>query len=57
MSKENFQEMTHKKLKEYILNHRTDEDAIHEAVLRLQRNGTKSSAKEFIEIAKQRLGY
>ncbi|MFQ4144621.1 DUF6887 family protein [Chlorogloeopsis sp. ULAP02] len=56
MNKPNFSAMTQQELQQYILLHRDDEDAVHEAVLRIQRQGTTVSSEEFIEIVKQRTG-
>lgn len=56
MTKPNFETMTLEELQQYILLHRDDEDAVHEAVLRIQRNGTTVSSEEFIEIVRQRTG-
>lgn len=45
--------MTQLELRQYIITHRDDKDAIHEAVLRIQKNGTKLDSsddlKRFIE--------
>ncbi|MBE9036057.1 DUF6887 family protein [aff. Roholtiella sp. LEGE 12411] len=54
MNKPNFEAMTLQELQQYILSHRDDEDAVHEAVLRIQQNGTTVSSQEFIEIVRQR---
>jgi|GEM_PF-1315894 hypothetical protein len=54
MIKPNFEAMTLQELQQYILLHRDDEDAVHEAVLRIQQNGTTVSSEEFIEIVRQR---
>ena len=56
MNKPNFSAMTQQELQGYILLHRDDEDAVHEAVLRIQQQGTTVSFEEFIEIVKQRTG-
>jgi hypothetical protein len=53
MNKPNFEAMTLQELQQYILSHRDDEDAVHEAVLRIQQNGTTVSSQEFIEIVRQ----
>ncbi|MEM6751568.1 MAG: hypothetical protein AAF630_01050 [Cyanobacteria bacterium P01_C01_bin.38] len=53
MTKPNYKAMTQQELKQYILTHRDDKDAIHEAVLRIQKNGTtidsSDNLKQFIE--------
>ena len=53
MTKPNYKAMTQQELKKYILTHRDDKDAIHEAVLRIQKNGTtidsSDNLKQFIE--------
>jgi hypothetical protein len=54
MSKPNFAAMTLPELKKYILEHRDDADAVHEAVLRIQEHGTTVDSQEFIEVVKQR---
>jgi hypothetical protein len=54
MIKPNFEAMTLQELQQYILLHRDDEDAVHEAVLRIQQNGTTVSSEEFLEIVRQR---
>jgi len=56
MNKPNFSAMTQQELQGYILLHRDDEDAVHEAVLRIQQQGTTVSFEEFIEIVKRRTG-
>ncbi|MCC5640749.1 hypothetical protein LC593_33970 [Nostoc sp. CHAB 5844] len=56
MSKPNFSQMSQQELQEYILSHRDDEDAVHEAVLRIQSQGTTVSSEEFIEIVRQKTG-
>ncbi|BAY85335.1 hypothetical protein NIES267_48350 [Calothrix parasitica NIES-267] len=53
MTKPNYKAMTQLELKQYIFTHRDDKDAIHEAVLRIQKNGTalgsSDDLKQFIE--------
>ncbi|MBW4616841.1 MAG: hypothetical protein KME21_27080 [Desmonostoc vinosum HA7617-LM4] len=56
MNKPNFSTMTLQELQQYILLHRNDDDAVHEAVLRIQQNGTTVSSEEFIEIVRRRTG-
>ncbi len=45
--------MSQQELRQYILTHRDDEDAVHEAVLRIQQHGTKLNSidelKQIIE--------
>jgi SOS response regulatory protein OraA/RecX len=55
MNKLDYKAMSSEQLRQYILEHRNDEDAIHEAVLRIQQEGTETSSDEFIEVVKQRL--
>ncbi|MBU7584181.1 MAG: hypothetical protein KAF91_14920 [Nostoc sp. TH1S01] len=54
-SKPNYKAMSPEELRKYILAHRDDDDAVHEAVLRIQQDGTTVNTDEFIEIVKQRL--
>lgn len=54
-SKPNYKAMSPEELRKYILEHRDDDDAIHEAVIRIQQDGTTVNTDEFIEIVKQRL--
>ncbi|MBD2496164.1 DUF6887 family protein [Nostoc sp. FACHB-280] len=54
-SKPNYKAMSLEELRKYILEHRDDDDAVHEAVLRIQQDGTTVNTDEFIEIVKQRL--
>ncbi|MBD2436438.1 DUF6887 family protein [Nostoc sp. FACHB-110] len=54
-SKPDYKAMSPEELRQYILEHRDDDDAVHEAVLRIQQNGTTVNTDEFIEIVKQRL--
>jgi alkyl sulfatase BDS1-like metallo-beta-lactamase superfamily hydrolase len=53
MTKPNYQEMTQQELREYILNHRDDEDAVSEAVVRVQNNGVTLNSidelRQFVE--------
>ncbi|MEO0684110.1 MAG: hypothetical protein AAFY76_03440 [Cyanobacteria bacterium J06649_11] len=50
--------MTQPELKQYILTHRDDKDAVHEAVLRIQQHGTTLNSadelKQFIEEKRRR---
>ncbi len=46
MTKPNYQSMTQIELRQYILQHREDSDAIHEAVLRIQKYGTKLNSSD-----------
>lgn len=45
----NFEQMTTKQLRAYILAHRDDEDAIHVMALRLRNGGKTSTVDEFLE--------
>lgn len=53
MTKPNYQEMTQQELREYILKHRDDEDAVSEAVVRVQKNGVTLNSidelRQFVE--------
>lgn len=51
--KPNFELMTIKDLREYILAHRDDEDAIHAMALRLRNEGKTGTVDEFLEHIKQ----
>jgi hypothetical protein len=55
MTKPNFEDMSLQELREYILEHRNDEDAVHEMVLRIRRNGKSGTVDEFIEHVKQKI--
>ncbi len=55
MSQENFQQMSPQELKAHIRANPKDQDAVHEAVVRLQQNGKEVTGKEFIQIAKKKL--
>ena len=55
MSKPNFQTMTLEALKAYVLENRTDEDAIHEMVLRSQASGKTIPIERFNEELRNRL--
>jgi hypothetical protein len=55
MTKPNFEDMSLQELREYILEHRNDEDAVHEMVLRIRRNGKTGTVDEFIEYVKQKI--
>ena len=52
--KPNFEQMTRKQLREYILVNRDDEDAIHELAVRLRSLGKTGTVDEFIEHIKQK---
>ncbi len=52
--KPNFEQMTRKQLREYILVNREDEDAIHALAVRLRSYGKTSTVDEFIEYIKQK---
>ncbi|BDA69571.1 hypothetical protein RIVM261_089980 [Rivularia sp. IAM M-261] len=53
MTKPNYQEMTQQELRDYILNHRDDADAVSEAVIRVQNNGVTLNSidelRQFVE--------
>lgn len=51
--KPNFEQMTMKDLREYILAHRDDEDAIHAMARRLRNQGKTGTVEEFLEHVKQ----
>ncbi|MDF5737827.1 hypothetical protein [Nostoc sp. S13] len=51
--KPNFEQMTMKDLREYILGHRDDEDAIHTMAIRLRNQGKTGTVEEFLEHIKQ----
>ena len=51
--KPNFEEMTIKDLRKYILAHRDDEDAIHAMAIRLRDRGKTGTVEEFLEYVKQ----
>lgn len=51
--KPNFEQMPIKELREYILTHRDDEDAIHAMALRLRNEGKTATVDEFLEHLKQ----
>lgn len=56
MKKPNFEAMTTDELRNYLLQHRDDDDALHAIVLRIEAEGkTVSSADEYIEVVKQKL--
>ncbi len=40
MSKPDYKSMTQQELRQYILSHHDDKEAVHEAVLRIQQYGT-----------------
>ena len=54
MTKPNFEVMPDRELRQYILEHR-DEDAVHEMVLRIRRNGKTGTVDEFLEYVKQKV--
>jgi hypothetical protein len=55
MIKPDYQAMTQQELRQYILEHRDDKDAVHEAVLRLQQNGKKlNSMDELTQIIEEK---
>ncbi|MUG92116.1 hypothetical protein F7734_06445 [Scytonema sp. UIC 10036] len=55
MIKPDYQAMTQQELRQYILEHRDDKDAVHEAVLRLQQNGKKlNSIDELTQIIEEK---
>ncbi|MEH2268669.1 MAG: hypothetical protein V7K68_09600 [Nostoc sp.] len=51
--KPNFEQMTMKDLRQYILAHRDDEDAIHAMAIRLRNQGKTGTVEEFLEHVKQ----
>jgi len=55
MSKPNFTAMTDQELRAYVLEHRTDEDAIHEMVLRSHASGKTIPIERFDEELRNRL--
>jgi hypothetical protein len=55
MIQPNYQIMTVEELRQYILKHRDDEDAVHEMVLRLQSEGKTGTTEDFLESVKQKL--
>jgi hypothetical protein len=54
MSKPNFTIMSIDELRQYILEHRDDDDAVHEMVLRIQAEGKTGTVDEFITSVKQK---
>ena len=50
--KPNFEQMTRKQLREYILANRGDEDAIHALAIHLRNHGKTSTVDEFLEYIK-----
>ncbi len=51
--KPNFEQMTTKQLRAYILAHRDNEDAIHAMAMRLRSEGKTGTVDEFLEHLKQ----
>jgi hypothetical protein len=51
----NFEQMTIKQLRAYILAHRDDEEAIHALAMRLRNEGKTGTVDEFLEDVKQRV--
>jgi alkyl sulfatase BDS1-like metallo-beta-lactamase superfamily hydrolase len=51
--KPNFEQMTMKDLREYILAHRDEEDAIHAMAIRLRNQGKTGTVEEFLEHVKE----
>ncbi|WP_373525406.1 hypothetical protein [Nostoc sp.] len=51
--KPNFEQMTMKDLREYILAHRDDEDAVHTMAICLRNQGKTGTVEEFLEHIKQ----
>ncbi|MEH1889613.1 MAG: hypothetical protein V7K92_09175 [Nostoc sp.] len=51
--KPNFEQMTMKDLRQYILAHRDDEDAIHAMAIRLRNQGKTGTVEEFLEYVKE----
>ncbi|NMG07591.1 hypothetical protein [Brasilonema sp. UFV-L1] len=55
MTKPNFEAMSRQQLREYILIHRDDDDAIHAMVLLIQKEGkTLNSIEELEQIIHER---
>ncbi|MEC4819118.1 MAG: hypothetical protein SAK29_38470 [Scytonema sp. PMC 1069.18] len=55
MIKPDYKAMTQQELRRYILKHRDDGDAVHEAVLRLQQNGKRlNSVDELRQIIEEK---
>jgi hypothetical protein len=53
--KPDFVIMTTQELRKYILEHRDDEDAVHEMVLRIEKEGKPlNSIEELEEVVKQK---
>lgn len=53
--KQDFVTMTTQELRNYILEHRDDEDAVHEMVLRIEKEGKPlNSIEELEEVVKQK---
>ncbi|HYX15680.1 MAG TPA: hypothetical protein VE944_15190 [Nostoc sp.] len=46
--KPNFEQMTIKQLRTYVLAHRDDEDAIHALAIRLRNEGRTGTVDEFL---------
>lgn len=55
MTEQNFEKMTPAQLKQYIRENPKNKDAVHEAAIRIQREGREVTSQEFIEIAKKKL--
>jgi hypothetical protein len=55
MNQPNFEQMTIKQLRAYILAHRDDEEAIHALAMRLRDEGKTGTVDEFLEDVKQRV--
>jgi hypothetical protein len=51
--KSNFEEMTIKQLRNYILANGEDEDALHAIAMRLRNQGTTATVDEYLEHIKQ----
>ncbi|MDF5710221.1 MAG: hypothetical protein PUP90_21775 [Nostoc sp. S4] len=51
--KPNFEQMTMKDLRQYILAHRDDEDAIYAMAIRLRNHGKTGTVEEFLEHIKE----
>jgi hypothetical protein len=53
VTKPDYKAMTQHELRQYILSHRDDSDAVHEAVLRVQQYGTTLNSvdelRQFVE--------
>lgn len=53
--KPNFEQMTIKQLRAYVLEHREDEEAIHAMAVRLRNEGKTGTVDEFLEHVKEQV--